>query len=524
MPSLRIRQRDGRRSLLIVALSLALSASLLLVAPGRAWAAKYAKPTGLTATVSANTVALTWKAVKGAPGYRVQFSTEPKMNTFATLDVVKPYVEWTNLDMDPNRNAPRLSPNTTYYFRVKVITLAKANLTSYSKILKVKTAKADRMAELPPIALKATTQSPSSMYLSWSSRGPGVVYRIRYGTGKKLPLGKSQLAHSEYPGMVLSGLAAGTKYYYKVRVLTPDRLGYRSDYSTTGSFTTAKKAGSPVLKVGTYNLCSSPCAGWNGTREPAAVANIAAQSLDVLYLQEISTSKLPNFLTALNAASGRRYVSTDPANRNVSNTTRLVYDANRLSMKPSEHGIQKLPIGNSSTQKYAVWAVLEDQLSGKRFFAASTHLIAGDGYSALRRTQSEELVRLIKTANVDQLPVLLGGDFNSGKSSKPDNPVYDVMSGAGLREPLGNPTGSWAISSAATTEHRIDLDYNSYNDYLPYAKRSKYPNAHDIDYIWHSPKVRIAMTQMVVQVDASRKWVGVLPSDHNLLTAWVHLP
>lgn len=109
MPSLRIRQRDGRRSLLIVALSLALSASLLLVAPGRAWAAKYAKPTGLTATVSANTVALTWKAVKGAPGYRVQFSTEPKMNTFATLDVVKPYVEWTNLDMDPNRNAPRLS-------------------------------------------------------------------------------------------------------------------------------------------------------------------------------------------------------------------------------------------------------------------------------------------------------------------------------------------------------------------------------------------------------------------------------
>lgn len=517
-----------RRVTLLAVLAFLLGLGLV-AAPLAGWTAaqaatKYTKPTGLKATVSAHAVALTWTKVKKAPAYRVQFSTTSAMSTFVTMDVVANYLQWTNLDMDPASNSARLSANTTYYFRVKVLSLAKATLTSYSKTLAVKTAAAKAMPDLAPVSLKATKASTTSMYLSWSSAGPGVAYRIRYGTTSKLQLDKSKLAPAAYSGTVLSGLKKGTRYYYKVRVMTADAKSARSNYSATRSFTTPKSYNSPAIKIATYNLCSSPCGNWATSRGPAAVAAIAGQSPDLLALEEISTSKLPAFLADLNKASGgRNYTSTDPSNQNLTNTTRLVYDANRFSMAADQHGYLKLPLGNSTSQKYAVWAVLTDLRSGKKFFALSTHLIAGADYQPLRKTQTQEIVALIKAKNTGKLPVLVGGDFNSGKSYKPSNVIYDVMRGAGYKDPLGNTNNSWTVSASATSEHRIDLDYNSFEGFATYAPRSKYSNGHDIDYIWHSASIRVAMTQVLVHVDTDDKWIGVVPSDHNMLLAWVHL-
>jgi endonuclease/exonuclease/phosphatase family metal-dependent hydrolase len=491
-----------------------------------AHAASYAKPSGLSATVSANAVGLRWKAVKNAPAYRVQFSTKSDMKTFKTKDVVGTYLAWTNLDPSPSARSPRLKPSTTYYFRVKVISLTKVNLTSYGPKLKVKTASAKAMPELAPVALKSSVQSTTSSYISWSSRGPGVLYRIRYGTSSKLPIGKSRLASSSTPTTVLKGLVSGTKYYYKVRVLSTSGA-YLSNYSKTSSFTVSKTYSSPAIKVATYNVCSVACETgvhvWS-ERKAAVIANLAAQSPDIVALQEMDRSLLADLLDGLRAASSRPYMTTDPPSRGGSGTTKLAYDTSRFSMEASEHGSVALTAGESGTKKWAVWAILTDKLSGKKLFVVSNHLVAGVAWQELRKVQTAEILDLVTAKNPDKLPVVIAGDFNSGRDYKPSNYVYDVLSAAGYREPLGNTNNSWTPARTASAEHRANLDYNTFNNFDAYAPRSKYDNGSAIDYIWHSPKVRVAAAAVVVDVDSAGRFVGVIPSDHNMLTAIVHLP
>ncbi len=489
-------------------------------------AASYAKPSGLSATVSAHAVGLHWKAVKNAPAYRVQFSTRSDMKTFTTKDVVGTYLEWTNLDPSPSAKSARLKASTTYYFRVKVISLTKANLTSYGTKLKVKTASAKSMSELAPVSLKSSVQSTTSSYISWKSRGPGVQYRIRYGTNSRLEVGKSKLASSKDPATVLKGLVAGTKYYYKVRVLSTTG-SYLSNYSKTSSFTVSKTYTSPAIKVATYNVCSVACDAsthlWT-ERKPAVIANIAAQSPDIIALQEMDRSLLADLLDGLNAATSRSYMTSDPPSKGGSGTTKLAYDTLRFDMAPSEDGSVELTSGESGTRKWAVWAILIDKLSGKKLFVVSVHLVAGEAWQELRKVQSAEIVDLVKAKNTENLPVIIAGDFNSGRDYKPSNYVYDVLTAAGYREPLGNTNNSWTPARTATAEHRVNLDYNTYNNFDAYARRSKYDNGSDIDYIWHSPKIRVALSAVAVDVDTSGKFVGLIPSDHNMLTATVHLP
>jgi endonuclease/exonuclease/phosphatase family metal-dependent hydrolase len=519
----------SRRPFLLAVLSLVLGLGLVAapVHVADAQAASYARPTGLRATVSAHAVALRWTAVKKAPAYRVQFSTRSDMKTFTTMDVVGTYLEWTNLDPTPSSHSARLKASTTYYFRVKVISLDKVTLTHYSKTLKVKTASAKAMPELAPVGLTSTSQGTTSMYLSWSSRGPGVSYRIRYGTTQKLEVAKSKAVTSSASGTVLTGLKPATTYYYKVRTIATGG-GDLSGYSKTASLTTPSTSASPPIKVATYNVCSVACdAGghpWEGAREAAVVANLAAQSPDVIGLQEMDRSKLAVFLADLNRASGRSYQTSDLPTKGGSGTTKLAYDTGLFTMASSEHGVLALSAGDSGTQKYAVWAILTDKRSGKRLFVVANHLVAGTAYQELRKTQSAEIVGLVAAKNTKKLPVVIAGDFNSNRDASPSNVVYDVLSAAGFKEPLGNTNKSWTVSRQATAEHRVDLDYSTYNGFASYARRAKYANGSDIDYIWHSAQIRVAMTRVVVNVNTAGKFVGTIPSDHNLLTATIHLP
>jgi endonuclease/exonuclease/phosphatase family metal-dependent hydrolase len=492
----------------------------------QASAASYAKPSGLGATVASHAVGLHWKAVKNAPAYRVQFSTRSDMKTFTTKDVVGTYLEWTNLDPSPSARSGRLKSSTTYYFRVKVISLTKANLTSYGTKLKVKTASSKSMPELAPVSLKSSVQSTTASYISWSSRGPGVQYRIRYGTNSKLEVGKSKLASSTASATVLRGLVAGTKYYYKVRTLSMSGASV-SNYSKTSSLTVSKTYSSPMIKVATYNVCSVACDAaahlW-AERQPAVVANVAAQSPDVIALQEMDRSLLADLLDGLNIASSRAYMTSDPPSRGGSGTTKLAYDTKRFDMAPADHGSSALTAGDSGTQKWVVWAILTEKVSGKRLFVVSAHLVAGGEWQELRKVQTGEVVDLVNAKNTENLPVVIAGDFNSGRDYTPSNYVYDLLTAAGYREPLGNTNNSWAIAKTATAEHRVNLDYNTYNNFDAYARRSKYDNGADIDYIWHSPKIRVALSAVAVDVDTTGKFVGLIPSDHNMLTATVHLP
>lgn len=503
-------------STLLLAAGLVVSPAAPTTAP--AVAASYSPPTGLTAVaVSRHTVALSWKAVPGAPAYRVQFAKGSSMTTYKTMDVQGTYFEWMYLNPDPKSGSARLKARTTYYFRVKAVSMSGANLSKYGTKVQVKTGGGSSPYDLPPVDLQATPQSSTSEYLSWSSRGPGVNYVVRYGT--KADFSNASTTTFDAAGGELTGLSRSTSYYYQVKVVT--RSGEsRSNYSNAGTFTTTSSDGSPAITMSTYNVCSSKCGGWSN-RLPVIAQTIHAQGTDVLALEEVGGTTDTELVNYVNKTYKANFALVD----GYSNSVKLAYDADRFSVTRS--GVLDLPTsgGGVSTplQKYAVWAVLKDSQSGKSMFTVATHLVVGRSLWPIRKAQTQAIVDLVAEENTGGLPVAILGDFNSGKGYSPSNVIYDVLSASGYLEPLGNPDNSWAIDSSATAEHRIDLEYNTANQWKRLALRSKYANGYDIDYTWFSKSVRVALTQVVVNVDTKREFIGTMGSDHNMLSSTIHL-
>lgn len=496
-----------------------------------AQAASYAKPSGFKGVASRNSVALSWTAVSGAPAYRVQFSTSSKMSSAKTMDVRTNYLEWNYLDPDPGsgKGFTRLSASKNYYFRVKVITNvdldhSAASLSSYSSTLKVKTGSSSSLPYLAPAGLKSTSQSSSSVYVSWTSRGPGVFYEVQYSTSAGMTNASSTTFR--YPAGVLTGLSSGATYSYKVRAISADGKNTAlSPWSAVA--TTAQAAGSsPAIKIAQYNICSyaSGCwkyAGWD-TRKAALAKNIHLQDPDLISMEE--ASKSGDLMNYINATYNRNYKIVSGSDH-----AELAYDADRFSL--GEWGVKEW---DNDSSKNSVWAVLTDKSDNKRFFAVATHLTNSDSASAqaCRPVQAQDLVDLINDKNTGNLPVLIGGDFNVSKR-KVDHPkVYNTMANNGYVDPIGNPSDSRYPNASIAAEHPIDVGYASANQYFSKAPKAKWINGYDVDYIWVSSGVRVATYQIVVDLDSSGYFAdglypglnkGEPPSDHNMVTATVHL-
>jgi endonuclease/exonuclease/phosphatase family metal-dependent hydrolase len=116
------------------------------------------------------------------------------------------------------------------------------------------------------------------------------------------------------------------------------------------------------------------------------------------------------------------------------------------------------------------------------------------------------------------------GDMNSSRSAKPNNGPYIKYIKAGLIDPLDNATGSWASGENAIAENIVDAEYNSFNAYASTARRTSYPIGTNVDYILVSKDVRVSLWRTVVNLDTAGKFAGTIPSDHNLVTATIHLP
>lgn len=493
-------------------LTLPLLAALVgigLVLPTAAPAYAASTPTGLKAVaVSSNAVALTWSRVRGADAYRVQFSKSSSMKSAKTVDVDTTNVEWTYLNPEPSANSGRLQPNTTYYFRVKVITkvdLAHSakSLSKYGAKLKVRTSGTGSHTYLKPMKLEATTRSATSEYVSWNSRGPGIQYRVRYGMG-----GNTETKVFDYAGGVLTGLTAGATYSYSVEVISRANDATLSPTSEAKPFTPASTA-HPAIKIASYNICGNACGNWAG-REKGMLDSLHRQAPDLIATQESTNSD--NLINDYNALANRNF-------ERIANYKHagLAFDAARFSLVAS--GIHTWT-ADPKRDKDAVWAILADKSDGDRkLLVVSVHFT--NNSASVRKSEAVELAQLI-----DQhqgLPVVVAGDFNVSKRKSDHPAVYSTVSQAGLVDPLGNPSDSRYVSGSATVEHRIDVGYASANQFQRHALRSKWENGYDVDYIWHSKGVRAAMFQVVVDLDGNGNFMGTMPSDHNMLVSSFHL-
>lgn len=510
-----------RHPLLLAALAAVLGIGLV-AAPAspaltRAEAASLKRPTGLKAVdVAGNGIAVSWKAVAGAPAYRVQFSTKKSMGSAQTMDVDTNRIEWTYLNPEPSKNSGRLKPGATYYFRVKAITKVDLDhqartLSSYSATLKVKTPKAGNDRYLKPAQLRSTPRSATSLYVSWNSGGPGINYLVTYGTSASFTGARTRVF--EHSGGILDGLSPNTTYYWRVQVISKARAALSGNSATATAKTGA--VASAAIRLASYNICGNACGNWDG-RSPGILASLVEQAPDLVALQE--STNAGDLIADFNTRTDRnlRLVSG-------SKNANLAYDADRFSVV--DEGVRPWSVDGS---KNAVWAVLADQSdAGRKLLVVSVHLTNSDSGSAQskRKAEAKELVALV--ADHDEngtLPVVIGGDFNVSKR-KADHPtVYSTLTRARLIDPLGNPSDSRYISTAERiADHRIDTVYASANQFFRHAPRAKWPNGYDVDYIWGNSRVVVDMFQVVVDLNTKGDFVGTIPSDHNMLVASFHL-
>lgn len=497
-------------------------------------------PTGLAGSdVGEAALTLSWAPRDNVENYRIRWATNAKRTDEAFLRVVGTSATLTDL-----------SPGITYYFSVRAITPEGANLSQYSPTITVKTA--GKASFKPPTGLTVAKLTGTGLTLSWKSVAGAPNYRIKYDA---TPWTASQYAATSKSSHQLTGLKPKTTYHLKVRILAADG-SFASDYSTTITATTPAEAA--PLRVASYNVrchnCSSSSANekpWS-TRRDAVISTIEDADPDVLGLQEAQQSwlysdtgkklslaqfedlanRLGSPWALVNKHRNNCVKSTTPTNctyqdRGASKGTKIIYRTDRLTLL--DQGATMLSQGKPSDyERYVAWAIFRQKETGREFFFADIHLEPDNDsgsstyYWNIRKTQASDVVAAIRKHNPDDLPVVLVGDPASNKFDTPSNAPYDVFVKAGLVDPLGNAYRSTTAVNP-TVEKRINTNYNSFNAWERFARRSGNVNGTYTDYIFTSP-MRVSEWETVVKVDANNNFVGVIPSDHNLIRATVWLP
>jgi endonuclease/exonuclease/phosphatase family metal-dependent hydrolase len=410
-----------------------------------------------------------------------------------------------------------------------------------------------------PATVTAADRDVTSLTLSWEQVAGAPAYRVEQSTNPGLTAGSYYTVTA--PTAEIPGLSPDTTYYVKVGVV-------RSDGTAAGPYsaplevrTEPRPKVAPVehpLRVASYNVYCDYCfAGhpnelpWSGRRD-AVVSTIKSRMPDVIGLQEASAARLKEDTSVPGVAqfedlhnglvaAGAPYELTNTARNNcidpntatncqeqyrgASAGVRILFNTSTVTLL--SQGAVKLASGLQSDDRYLAWAILRQQATNKSFFFVNVHLVQhlGDpAYFDLRQKQAQQVVETIQSNNPAGLPVLIAGDLNSNKWAKPTNAPYDVLTQAGFLDPLGNTYRQDLPSAGATAERRIRSNLDSYNGFSrkPPA-RNNYGNGTYMDYILTS-RMRTLEWETVVDVDDQGNFIGVIPSDHNMIRADVLLP
>ena len=353
--------------------------------------------------------------------------------------------------------------------------------------------------------------------------------------------------------MKITGLMKSTNYWFRIRTKSSKGVATSTFSPARQLRTTSGEAFAP-LRAATYNVMCANCSSshpW-AKRRAGLVKAIKAQDLDVLGVQEASqgltvgadgTSKaqFDDLLDLLgkgyaltntyryNCARSTSPNNCDPTDRGASNDVRIIYNVHRVD-RLGQGSVRFKAQDPGSPSRFLAWARLRQVSTGKKFFVVNTHLDPSDDASRstyhynLRAAQTRELLAAVRKNNPAKLPVLILGDFKSSKYATPSNAPYDLITGAGYVDPLGNTYRSTIPDRSATVQQRVGTEYNTKNNLAAEAPRSKYINGSVIDYIYTSDEVPVVQWQTVVDVTSSGRFSRTPPSDHNMVRVTVTFP
>jgi len=162
----------------------------------------------LSNVASTGKIQLSWTAVDGAVKYQIQRSLDNKT--------------WEHLAYTTNTTATntKAEAGVTYYYKVRAIAENSSANSAYSSVK-------SRMCDLARPTLSITLNSAGKPKLSWNAIDGAVKYQIVRSTDNK---NWEHLAYTTNTTATNTKAVAGTKYYYKVRVIA-ENTAANSAYS-----------------------------------------------------------------------------------------------------------------------------------------------------------------------------------------------------------------------------------------------------------------------------------------------------
>lgn len=407
-----------------------------------------------------------------------------------------------------------------------------------AELLPAETAVAAAPAAFQPtrVSVAPSPAGAGALQVSWSSSRALVHYRVQYSMMPGMATSQSVVVAGN--GALLTGLLHNTRYYIRVEAVsfTGKTLSSFTPAVSAVTVSPADAEGAP-LNVATYNIRSVRKQGkgkaWK-TRRVLLANTIKAEKLAIVGLQEAEHWKVAGGATQYQdivnlLGGGWEIVKTADTDG-----TRIAYDSTQVQFVSA--GNREL-VSNHKPDRWVVYATFKQISTGRDFFFANTHLIAGPVTSSrtkcsgsttktfrIRKKEAAQVVSTIQ-AKAGNLPVVLVGDMNAHKFHCPSNAPYVTYTAAGLVDPLGNSarlksTGNRTPDALIA----INTQFDSSNHYAKAPKRHPWPLGTHIDYVFVSKSITTLEYEMVVSINSAGRFIGPPPSDHNMVRATIVIP
>jgi len=459
----------ARHSIAAVVTVLALACALLATA-GPADAARRPAPRGVTVVAHQSALTVRWHAVRKAPGYRVRWSASRSMAGSHRIATTRHRARITGL-----------APSTRYFVQVAV-----AARKGHGRRLGPWSRKMARRTPPPPCPTEGNLGDPAP------SAPTGMPTDLRVAS-------------------------------FNIRTITLDSADHPEQRWRSRADRVA------ALLLGT-----------------ATTRNAATAPPDVIALQEANqsyarfatpcTNQMIDLRNRLDAGSGHHYEATS-LNPSSSVGTRILFDTTKLRL---ERAGSVLLAPASTTHPHLAWAVFQKRSGGQRFFFGSVHLVPPEAPDSnlVRNAEWDRLLAVLADPGLTGgLPVVLAGDFNSTRLGVGANTSASTHLGpmwtAGFGDTLigsNTPTDPNLLVSQARAQGPVNANCWSFNAFKVAQRCDDQTDPEDdkvgqhIDYLFASNDLAVKTWELVLDLDPLDNWLGIIPSDHNLLRATITLP